>query len=163
MSGLEQFRPGRTRQSQSRKQGRSTMKKRYWVIPLIIFLIGLDWYIRAPDSRSRQLTSAIEAKAGDELKNYPYPFKVLRVVGETAYLSTPRNVDVPAFKVLGLLYPDINVKNANDPAFIAAQEKLGRVQTEARTILQAQPGIKDVQWELDRDWLVAHHIEVPAK
>ena len=58
------------------------MKKAYRVILLIIFLVGLDWYIRAPDSHSRQLTSAIDARAGEKLKNYPYPFKALRVVGD---------------------------------------------------------------------------------
>jgi hypothetical protein len=139
------------------------MKKRYWLIPLILFLVGLDWYIRAPDSRSRQLSSAIEAQAGSELKSYPYKFKVLKVSGETAYVSTPRNFDVPAFKALAVLYPDINTKNANDPAFIAAEQLLGRVQSEARSIVLAQPGVKDVQWQLDRDWLTAHAIEVPAK
>lgn len=139
------------------------MKKSYWVILILIFLVGLDWYIRAPDGRSRQLTSAIEAQASSEMKNYPYKFKVLKVSGETAYVSTPRNFDVPAFKALAVLYPDINTKNANDPAFIAAEQLLGRVQTEARSIVLAQPGIKDVQWQLDRDWLTAHAIEVPAK
>lgn len=139
------------------------MKKRYWVIPLLIFLVGLDWYIRAPDSRSRELTKAIAAQAGSELKDYPYQFKVLKVSGDTAYVSTPRNFDVPAFKALAVLYPEINTRNANDPAFIAAEQKLGRVQSEAHAIVLAQPGIKSVEWQLDRDWLTAHHIDVPPK
>lgn len=139
------------------------MKKRYWVVPLLIFLVGLDWYIRAPDSRSRQLTSAIAAQAGSELKTYPYQFKVLKVSGETAYVSTPRNFDVPAFRALGVLFPDVNTKNPNDPAFIAAEQQLGRVQDEARAIVLAQPGIREVAWQLDRDWLTAHFIEVPPK
>ena len=36
------------------------MKKKYWIIIVLIFLVWLDWYIRAPDATSRQLTSAIE-------------------------------------------------------------------------------------------------------
>lgn len=139
------------------------MKRRYWVILTLIFLVWLDWYIRAPDSRSREMTSIIATQASKELKSYPYQFKVLKIAGETAYLSTPRSVEVPAFKALGILYPELDTKNPNDPAYIAAQERLGRVQTEARTIVLAQPGIKDVKWELDRDWLVKHSIEVPAK
>lgn len=139
------------------------MKKRYWLVPLLIFLVGLDWYIRAPDSRSRQLTSAIAAQAGSELKTYPYQFKVLKVSGETAYVSTPRNFDVPAFRALGVLFPDVNTKNPNDPAFIAAEQQLGRVQDEARAIVLTQPGIREVAWQLDRDWLTAHFIEVPPK
>jgi len=109
------------------------------------------------------LTSAIESQAGDELKNYPYKFHVIKVVGETAYLSTPRNVEVPAFRMLAVLYPKINTRDANDPAFIAEEQHLGRVQSEARVIVLTQPGIKEVQWELDREWLAQHGIDVPAK
>lgn len=139
------------------------MKKHYWIILVIIFLVGLDWYIRAPDGRARQLTSAIESQASDELKNYPYKFHVTKVVGETAYLSTPRNVEVPALKMLAVLYPKINTMDANDPAFIAEQQHLGRVQSEARVIVLTQPGIKEVQWELDREWLAQHGVDVPAQ
>lgn len=87
----------------------------------------------------------------------------MKVSGATAVMSTPRNVDVPAFKVLGVLYPEINTRNPNDPAFIAAEQLLGEVQSEARLIVLAQPGIKEVRWELDRDWLSKHLIELPAK
>jgi len=43
----------------------------------VLFLVGLDWYIRAPDSRSRELTAAIEAQASAKLKSYPYSFLVM--------------------------------------------------------------------------------------
>lgn len=138
------------------------MKKHYWIVLIIIFLVGLDWYIRAPDNRSRQMTGIIETQGSAELKAYPYRFHVTKIVGETAYLSTPRNVEVPAFKMLGVLYPKINTRDANNPAFIAEEQHLGRVQSEARAILLGQPGIKEVQWELDREWLIRHGIEVPA-
>ena len=139
------------------------MKKRYWAIFVLLFLVGLDWYIRAPDSRSRQLTDAIEARASVKLKSYPYKFQVMNVDGETAVVSTPRNVQVPAFKALGALYPGMNTKNPNDPEFIAAEHLLGEVQSEARSIVLSQPGIKSMRWELDRDWLGAHQIEVPHR
>ncbi len=139
------------------------MKRRYWVVAILLFLVGLDWYIRAPDSRSRQLTAVIETQAGPQLKSYPYKFWVMRVDGTTAVLSTPRNFDVPAFKALAVLYPEINTKDANNPAFIAVEQLLGQVQSEARAIVLAQPGIKAVSWELDREWLGKHGIEVPDK
>ena len=139
------------------------MKKRYWVILVLLLLVGLDRYIRTPDSRARELTGAIEAQASAKLKSYPYKFHVMKVNGDTAFLSTPRNVEVPAFKALGVLYPGIDTKNQNDPAFIAVEQLLGEVQSEARSILLSQAGIKEVRWELDRDWLAAHYIEVPKK
>ena len=119
--------------------------------------------IRAPDSHSRELTRAIETQGSEALKAYPYKFRVLKVVGDTAYLSTPRNTEVPAFKALGALFPELNTKDPNNPAFIAAQQRLGAVQSEARAIVLAQPGVKDVRWELDREWLASHYIEVPGQ
>lgn len=139
------------------------MKKRYWVVLALLFLIGLDWYIRAPDARSRQLSAVIEAQGSARLKSYPYTFRVIKVAGETAIMSTPRNAQVPALKVLGVLYPDIDTKNPNDPAFIAAEKLLADVQSEARSIVLQQNGIKNVRWELDRDWLNTHHIELPRQ
>jgi hypothetical protein len=53
------------------------VKRRYWAILVLLLLIGLDWYIRAPDSRSRELTAAIEAQASAKLKSYPYTFRVM--------------------------------------------------------------------------------------
>lgn len=139
------------------------MKKRYWAILALLFLVWLDWYIRAPDAQARRLTEAIETQASAKLKNYPYKFWVMKVDGKTAVLSTPRNFDVPAFKVLGVLYPEINTKDPNDPKFIAAEHLLGEVQSEARSIVLTQPGITDVRWELDRGWLKTKFIEVPEK
>ena len=87
----------------------------------------------------------------------------MKVDGKTAVLSTPRNFDVPAYKALGVLYPDTNTKDANDPKFIAAEHLLGEVQSGARAIVLAQPGIEDVRWELDRIWLKTKFIDVPEK
>ena len=38
---------------------------------------------------------------------------------------------------------------------------MATVQGEASKIVQSQPDIKSVRWELDRKWLYAHGIEVP--
>lgn len=139
------------------------MKKRYWAVIVVLFPVGLDCFTRTPDSRSRQLTGIIATQGSAKLKSYPYQFRVLQVRGETAFISTPRNFQVPAFKALAVLYPEIDTLNANDPAFIAAQTMLGEVQSEARAIVLAQPGIEAANWQLDREWLAAHHIEVPEK
>lgn len=139
------------------------MKKRYWAILILVFLVGLDRYIQMPDSQSRRLTGIIETQGSAKLKSYPYKFWVMKVNGDTAVMSTPRNFEVPALNVLGVLYPDIDTKNRNDPAFVAAEKRLAEVQSEARAIVLAQPGIKGVQWELDRNWLTAHAIDVPPR
>ena len=112
---------------------------------------------------SRALNAVLENTASEPLKAYPYPFRVLRVTEGTAVMGTPRNFDVPALRVIGVLYPNINVKDPNDPAFIEAQQTLAARQSEARAIVAAQPGIKDVRWELDKTWLGAHGIDVPVR
>ncbi len=53
------------------------MKGGYRAILVLLFLIGLDWYLRATDARSRELTAAIEAQASAKLKSYPYSFRVM--------------------------------------------------------------------------------------
>jgi hypothetical protein len=136
------------------------VKKLYWFILVVVLVIGMDWFVRSPDSRSRQLTAAIEEQASPNLKSYPYKFWVMKVSGETAVVSTPRNAQVPALKALGAMFPGVDTKNPNDAQFIAAEKLLGEVQSEARAIVLKQPGIKEVRWELDRDWLTAHQIEL---
>jgi hypothetical protein len=139
------------------------IKSWQWVLIVIALLVALDWAIRRPDARSRQLNEIIATQASPQLKNYPYQFHVLRVEGKTAVMATPRNFDVPAFRMLGVLYPEINVKDHNNPAFIAVERLLGQVQDEAKDIVLAQSGISDIRWELDREWLRRKGIAVPDK
>jgi hypothetical protein len=61
------------------------------------------------------------------------------------------------------MYPDVNVKDHDNPAFIALERTLGQVQDEAKAIVLAQPGVGGVKWELDREWLQRHQLEVPDK
>lgn len=137
------------------------IKSWQWALVVITLLLTLDWVIQRPDSRTRALNDIIATQASQKLKEYPYKFHVLRVEGSTAVMGTPRNFDSPAFRMLGVLYPDINVKDANNPAFIAVERLLGQVQDEVRDIVLAQPGITEVRWELDKNWLRRQGIEVP--
>jgi hypothetical protein len=140
---------------------RAKLKIWQWIALGIALFTAISWYVHRPDQRSRQLNDVLEEKASEQLKAYPYQFRVLRTEGGTAVMSTPRNFDVPAFKMLGALYPNIDVKNPNDPAFVAAEKTLGTVQAEASSIVSSQPGITGVRWELDIHWLTAHSIDVP--
>ncbi|MCB1886087.1 MAG: hypothetical protein KDH20_00655 [Rhodocyclaceae bacterium] len=136
-----------------------------WQVIALVVVIAfvLDWFIQRPDAPARELNAQIEARASEALRAYPYPFRVLRVENGTAVMSTPRNVDVPAFRFLAVIHPDIDVRDRHDPAFVAAQARLAAAQSEARAIVEAAPGIRAVRWELDRHWLAAHGIEVPDR
>lgn len=131
---------------------------------LLVFLVAawlLDWVIQRPDSRTRELNAAIATTGSNALKNYPYPFHVLRVEGSKAVMGTPRSREVSVGKAISIIHPDINVLDTNDPAFIGAQKELAGLQFEAKDIVLAQPGIKTVVWEIDRRWLGSHGVDVP--
>ena len=70
------------------------IKSWQWVLIVMALLVALDWAIRRPDARTRELNHILETQASQKLKDYPYQFQVLRVEGTTAVMTTPRNVDV---------------------------------------------------------------------
>ena len=140
---------------------RPKLKGWQWALVGLALFTLVSWLVHRPDSRARELNDILEARASPQLKAYPYQFRVLRTENGIAVMSTPRNFDVPVIKMIGALDPDIHVKDANDPAFIAAEKALAAVQSEARDIVASQPGIKGVRWELDKSWLRAHYIDVP--
>ena len=132
-----------------------------WIVLALVVAWAADWFIQRPDSQTRALNAAIAAEGSAELKAYPYPFRVLRVEGDKAIMGTPRSREVSVTRIIKVLYPDINVLDTNDPAFIAAQKTLAGLQFEARDIVARQDGIKTVSWEIDRHWLGAHGIDIP--
>jgi hypothetical protein len=133
-----------------------------WLVIVVVVAFVADWLVQRPDGRAREINAALDSKGSEALRAYPYRFRALRVSGNTAVLSTPRNVSVPAFRFLGVIHPELDVKNPNDPAFIAAEKELAAVQTEVMNIAKAQDGIQGVQWELDKAWLAKHGIDVPG-
>jgi len=139
------------------------LKSWQWIVLALVLVFVGDWLVQRPDAGARDINRELETRATAEMKAYPYPFHVFRVEGGTAVLSTPRNFDVPALNFIRVIHPEINVMNSNDPAFIAAEKDLAQRQMEARAIVLAHPGIKDVRWELDRHWLMSHGVDVPDK
>jgi hypothetical protein len=133
----------------------------HWLVIAVVAAFVVDWLVQRPDSRARDINAVIESQGSAALHNYPYQFRVIRVSGNTAVLSTPRNVKVPAMRFLKVIHPEIDTLNSNDPAFIAIEKELAAVQTEVMNLAKAQPGIKGVQWELDKAWLAKHGIDVP--
>jgi hypothetical protein len=141
----------------------SRLKAWHAILLVVALAVLADWLIQRPDSRARDLNAVLETKASDHLKRYPYAFRVLRMEGETAVMATPRNAQVPALRFIAVIHPEINVRDRNDPAFVAAEKALAAAQSEAREIVQAQAGVKSVRWELDKHWLASHGIEVPDR
>ena len=126
---------------------------------IVVFALGaIYWFGLRTDPKVAALNQAILEKASPALRDYPYPFRVLRLDGTLAVMATPRSPAVPVYRMIGALYPSLAGKAPDDPDFVAAQKELATVQSEAKQIVLEQPGVADVKWELDENWLISNGI-----
>lgn len=135
--------------------------QRKQVVKILLVVIGLGffyWFGLRTDPAVQVLNQAIQGRGSQTLQNYPYAFRVLRLENGVAIMATPRSPEVPVYRMIAAIYPNLAGKAPNDPDFVAAQKVLAEVQSEARQIVLNQPGISGVKWELDRNWLIAHGI-----
>ena len=130
------------------------------VLFAILVLGAIYWFGFRTDPRVEALNQALNNIGSPALHNFPYSFRVIRLEGESAVMGTPRSPEVPVYSMIGAIYPNLSGKAANDPDFVAAEKELSKIQFEARTIILSQPGVTSMKWELDRNWLIAHNIQI---
>ncbi|PWB57032.1 MAG: glutamate-ammonia-ligase adenylyltransferase [Nitrosomonadales bacterium] len=124
----------------------------------ILALGAIYWFGLRADPKVAMLNQAIETKGSPALHDYPYTFRVLRLEGTMAVMATPRSPVVPVYRMIGALYPALAGKAPDNPDFVAAEKELAKVQSEAKQIVLEQPGVTEVKWELDQNWLISHGI-----
>lgn len=130
-----------------------------WVKALVaLAVLGAIYWFGVRDPRVNRLNQAIQEKGSEALRKYPYAFKVVGMENTVAVMATPRSPQVPVYRMIGAIYPNLAGKAPNDPDFIAAEKELAQVQSEARQIVLDQPGISGMRWELDQNWLISHGI-----
>jgi hypothetical protein len=105
------------------------------------------------------LNQALEQDA--TLAAYPYRFRVLSLDDGVATMTSPRSFEVPVIRFLAVLDPRLAGRSDNDPDLMAAQAELARHQKRAQAIVQGQPQVKAVRWQLDRDWYAARGVALP--
>ena len=98
--------------------------------------------------------------ADPALAEYPYPFRVVALDNGTATLSTPRSAEFPAMRFLALIEPSLANAAQDDPRMVAAQQALVDHQKRAMELVQSQPDVKSVRWELDARWLAARGVQL---
>jgi hypothetical protein len=136
-------------------------KKQIVKILLAVFVLGtIYWFGLRTDPKVEALNQQIESTGSAALRNYPYLFRVVRLEGELAVMATPRSSEVPVYRMIGAIYPNLSGRAANDPDFVAAEKELAQIQSEARQIVLSQQGVSSVKWELDQNWLIAHNIQM---
>lgn len=129
-------------------------RKAWLILALAASMLLALWLVLRPDPRVAALNSALEAVP--TLRDYPYPFRVLRVEGSVAVVSTPRSPEMPAFRVIWAIHPELRQAAFDSPAYQAAQQEISQMQKLTRLTVEAQPGTEQVHWELDMDWLAQH-------
>ena len=126
-----------------------------------VFVLGaIYWFGLRADPKVEALNQALNNIGSPALRNYPYAFRVARLEGELAVMGTPRSPEVPVYRMVGAIYPNLSGRSPNDPDFVAAERELAQIQSEARQIVLSQHGVTEVKWELDQNWLIAHNIQL---
>ena len=136
------------------------MTRRAAAIIFLAAVLGALVYWAGGDPQVDALNEAIKQNGSRALKEYPYQFRVLRLEDGVATMTTPRSPQVPVYRMIRAIDPNVNPRDPNNPEFVAAEKALAGVQEEARRIVLAQPGVTSVKWELDRNWLIDHGIAV---
>jgi hypothetical protein len=126
------------------------------VVAALAFWIGSSW-----KPRVWELNAMLEADP--QIADYPYRFRVVALDDGVAAIATPRSFDLPAYRFLAIIHPNLANKADNDPEVIAAQQELIDHQKRAQGLVLAQPDVESVRWELDTQWLSARGISVPGK
>lgn len=117
-----------------------------------VLLIGaLLWYLLFFDSRVHALNGLLEND--DELASYPYHFQVFKLEENIAIVSSPRSPRHSALVSLRIMFPNLVYENDDSPRMLEAQKQLAKIQYRAKEIIEKQPDVKAVKWELDERWL----------
>jgi hypothetical protein len=130
------------------------------ILSAILVLGAIYWFGLRTDPKVDAINQALLKIGSPALQNFPYAFRVVRLEGGSAVMGSPRSFEVPVYRMVGALYPNLAGKATNDPDFVAAEKELAQIQSEARKIVLDQPGVASVKWELDRNWLIAHNIQI---
>ncbi len=130
----------------------------------VILGLGLVALIFAIFYESPMVSRLNKQLAADpQIHDFPYPFRVLHVNNGVAIMSTPRSSAVPVAQVLNLIFPDLGNAGPGSPRFLERQKQLARVQTQARDLVLKHTEIKKVHWQVDRNWLLQHGVQLPGK
>ncbi len=131
--------------------------RNYSIILGVIVFIVVAWALYE-DPLVSDLNDLLEQDA--EVTAYPYDFKVLRLQNGTAIMSTPRSSAFPVHRALGILFPNLANRAQDNPGVMQAQQELARIQKRAKTIVMESGKVNNVRWELDKNWLSQHGVQL---
>ncbi len=130
------------------------------VLAVLVLVIVIGYRFAGYSPRLDELNELLASDP--ELANYPYRFRVIEFDADKgrAVVTSPRSPLVPATRAIGILFPKLAGRPADDPEVQAAQKDLARHQARARKLLLQQPDVKEVIWQLDRQWYQSHGVPI---
>jgi len=148
-----------TRERRAYPMAMDSFTRNYSLVLGLIVLGLLAWWLSAIwQPRAWELNEVLESDP--KIAEYPYQFRVIGFDDGAATLSTPRSFQVPAYRFLQIIHPELAGMDQNDPKMIAAQQDLIDHQKRAQGLILAQPDVDSVTWELDVEWLADHGVQM---
>jgi nitrogen fixation-related uncharacterized protein len=133
--------------------------RNYSIILGAIVLVVLVWALYE-DPEVSALNDLLEQNS--TVAGYPYRFKVLRLQNGIAIVSTPRSVEFPVHRALGILFPNLANRAQDNPDVMQAQQALAEIQKQVKAIVMKSEKVNSIRWELDKNWLSQHGITLSA-
>jgi hypothetical protein len=96
------------------------------------------------------------------LAAYPYEIRALLFLNGVVTLTRPYDDQVPVNAFLGAIDPALAGKAADDPALVAAKDRLRQHEMHAIMLMVAEPDVDSVVWQLDRARLFDLGIALPS-
>lgn len=124
--------------------------RRYLYLLAGVLLVVLVIWLAGRDGRVADLNAQLAADP--LLQGYPYQFRVLEIDNRVAVMTSPRSARVSVMRFLYAAFPDLQGKDVQHPDMVAAQERLGDLQSRAAAVVQSHPEVDRVRWTLDDRW-----------
>ncbi|MEQ5834607.1 hypothetical protein EB809_00435 [Marinobacter sp. R17] len=123
-------------------------RKQFLIVMLVaaVFIGWLSW-------RGIEVISLNNHLQDDpKLSSYPYQFRVLRVEGDTAIMSSPRSYEVSTQDALRTLFPSMRSLSDDHRDWQRAEREFAHLQAHAGNLVLADDRIDKIRWELDENW-----------
>ncbi|MCG6984966.1 MAG: hypothetical protein LJE61_07185 [Thiocapsa sp.] len=130
------------------------------VLLVLLALSLVPWGHWRLSPRIWQLNDVL--KQDPVLADYPYDFRAVEFLRGIATLTRPYDAEVPAAIFLTTTDPALSGKPADDPALLAAEERLREHEMRAISLMLAEPDVSSVVWSLDRAWFGRRGIPLPS-
>lgn len=129
-------------------------RKQFLIVMLVaaMFVGWLGW-------RGVEVISLNDRLQSDpKLSGYPYLFRVLRVDGDTAIMSSPRSYEVTTQEALQTLFPGMRSLNEDHRDWQRAEREFAHLQAHAANLILEDDRIDRIRWELDENWYHLKHM-----